>query len=358
MKYFFTLTSLLLLFSCSNDLSIYSLDENIDFVFGAIDVNDNTHKVRVTKAVNKKIENATFDEIYYKDEEVKVYVDEYNTNGSLKASHLFLPVEETTEKGKIKFYQLSNTNLSAISSYSIRVDKTADDLDIINQNKFKLENNIILNKPTIKGRTSNVTLYKKTGPTAKSFTWTQTGGGKEQCFFNTSFVETNLTTGEKDTISLNTLIYDDVPSKAQQSATLVFADIIRTFEKNIKIDKNIQREFLNVSMNTTTSKIEAFSAGIEIHSFSKDVTAYQDITFNEDNLNQDNPTFTNLENGIGIFSSKSSYKLPYTKKKLFFDRETMNGISCYKGFEEMNFPVLSFDGTNIISDFSTSKCEE
>jgi hypothetical protein len=359
MRYLLSLFLVFTIFSCSNDLEVYSPEKKIDYVYGTLNVRDSVHKVIVRKTVKKNSSKAEFDELYYADDEISVFLEEYSGETKVKEYEYF-PVVSTEEGKKTKYYQIDKLSLKDANKYSLRIDKADGQASIKNERPFYLEKRLIYISPNYISKGDFKVRLFLDEPSLSSFKWKQPGGGLEQLYFVMAYEEHNKSTGARDTIYTKTSLFNEIPDNDEPGALLRYNKAVSALLLSLEgrsEHANIKRSFLSLEKHYQTDELVAYTAGIEAYTLSKDLTTYNDITFGTDNLNQEPLTYSNLENAVGMFSSISTRIAKVKDKRLYFDRSTMNGLACHEAMKKYNFPVYLVDKFNVVTtDYEGGRC--
>ena len=299
------------LFSCSNDLEIYTEKTELPYVYGVITANQSEHNIKVTKTYQKLASEVTFDDLYYHDDSIKVYIDVYNNN-NLIASHLASPVTENNKVEGVfpsptqKYYKVSNTPLenNVDNRYSIRVELPNGNV-VKNKSNFDLPSSITLLNPRLNfpGATDEISFETGSGQLAPyAFSWDHDGGAREEGVLTVRIQEINTTTNEIDTVDVELSVYNDIPNDEKVNAPLHLSQLLEGLADKLDKDPNIRRRMLKTDIFTNNigeKLVHGYGLGFEVWSESKDLTTYETILFSQTGISQDKPNFTNLEEGLG-----------------------------------------------------------
>ncbi|MGB0428195.1 MAG: hypothetical protein ACPGEC_04640 [Flavobacteriales bacterium] len=362
----FTLASLL--WSCDNDLEIYSENSDLTYVYGLLNPVESDHYVRVLKTVQKEPADLSFDDLYYTDDEITVYLDEFSGNNLVSSIEATPIIAEDKKDGpfpgpKQKYYKIHHDGLyknpENPNTFSIRVEKHFGDEEIItNKEPFKLEPN--LNHPA----NADDALHFWVGSlnTSKPFSlaWRRASkqSGRETADLNFYFSEENLTTNTIDTVSFSVNLYNDIPIKSATtvSTTVSFTELVAKIKNALgKSESNIKRQFINMEKNAD-NQIISKSVDIDIWAASNELTIYESFLFSNDGITQDKPNYTNLDNAIGLFSSRFHLKTKINKP-YYLSHKTLDSLACMSELRAYNFSKVSLGNDTILHDSSPSRCD-
>lgn len=358
------------LFSCDNDLELYTEKTELPYVYGIITANQSEHNIKVTKTFQKLASEVEFDDLYYHDDSIEVYIDVYSS-GNLITSHLAAPVETNDKVEGVfpsptnKYYKVSNTPLDNDddNTYSVRVELPNGE-SIQNAKKFSLPQPITLLNPRLNfvGAIDEISFQDGTGTLGPfSFSWSHNGGAREHCDLIVAMQEINTVTNEIDTIHVVVPTYNDIPSDEKVNAPIHLSELMERLANQLEKNPNITRRMLNTEIHTNNIQqklVHGYGVGLEIWSESKDLTTYETIIFSQTGISQDKPNFTNLtEGGIGIFSTNIKREERPESGKLYFGQRTLDSLACSPSFFEYNFARSYIDALGVLQiDDSPQRC--
>lgn len=359
------------LWSCNNDLEIYSDPVDLPYVYGVVTSNKKEHYVKVTKTFQKLAKDVTFDDLYYKDDSINVYIDEY-IGSALNNTFEGLPViASDKDSGEFifpdhKYYKFTNSLLqgasaatNVIRNYTIRVELNSATTVIKNFDNFRMNNPIKIESPTqgsLNQKNAEIKFVNLANVLVPEvITWEQIGGGNETATLKLHIKETNITSGEIDTVVVPIQFYNDLPTADKVSASLELSHFYKQIPNQLKNDPEITREILNVVHDN--SKIKGYGVELDIWSASKDFTTYETILFDQSGISQDKPNFTNLENALGIFTSRSNRKVSAASNSIFLGQDVLDSLSCSGFFFDYNFARYQISNTGEIEkDLKSTRC--
>jgi len=356
------------LFSCNNDLEIYTEKTDLPYVYGSITSNQSDHYIKVTKTFQKLADEVVPEDLYFEDDSIQVYIDVYNGT-TLINSHEALPVHTEDKLEGVfpsptnKYYKISNTlfSTSLDLNYSVRVELPSGGV-VQNLKSFKLQNIIALKKPVLLSNNQPVEIDFRgnTGDMAPYvFEWKNEGGAREEGIIRLALLETNTLTNTTDTVYVPITIYNDIPVKNEVSAQFHLSDLYRRLGEKLKKDPNLKRQMLRTEIAIVGAKQESrgFGVGFKVWAESKDITTYETIMFSQTGISQDKPNFTNLSDAVGLFSSRSTKEISIESERLFFGQQTLDSLACSPYFFEYNFAKSSIDAFGILHiDDTPQRC--
>lgn len=306
----FGVFGLIMFTSCETDIDVNADYEDITLVYGVINPQDTTHYIKINKAFLGETSAfdlaANADNFNYDANEISVAVEEYNSNYDLVKAHTVTrTVNEIPKEGGIfdnssnVLYKFSESNINDNNIYKVRIFNSSLNKEI--SSETKIVKPITVSVPTgSKFQFWNGTV--STGNPLTKIIGASTGAniGRIEAIIVFNYIEHPLTStgnpsvakklemslGEKfATTSLGGELFEwELPGET-------FFDNIKSAIKPITVaDSLSHRELDNISMKFLV-------AGTELHTFMV-------VTEPSTSVNQDKPKYTNIENGIGVFSSR------------------------------------------------------
>ncbi|MCT4665181.1 MAG: hypothetical protein N4A45_08115 [Flavobacteriales bacterium] len=359
----------LLFVSCENDLEIFSEKDTPTYVYGILNPLEKEHFVVVQKTLKKNaLKDITFDELYYGDDEASVNVIVTNADGQ-KTVHELDPIildssnPDYPKLTKKKVYKWDYVVQSFTNGDSYQLEVTFSDPNkekIFNKIPFKFVKRATIDEPSnLKFGVLDFGLITPQLETPLNITWKQSGVGRSFLYINLGYVERNTLTNEVDTIISQVPLYNKVVFSEEKVAKLQLIDVQRALEKDLTEKPNVERELLGVKLNQQ-SKVMTYCLGFDFWAYSPVLSSYQDIVFNENALNQDNPDFTNLENGVGVFSFRQNFSYDVRAERIGLNEYTVKKILCNEQYKKYNFGIPKKKlGTNQFEiDFSADRCNQ
>lgn len=361
-----------LFWSCNNDLELFTDPVNLPFVYGIIVPSDTNHYIKVTKTFQKWPEDVDIQDMYYKDDSIAVYIDEFDSENLINSYHA-LPIEAKDKAEGIfpfpthKYYKLEGIRFSNKNNYALRIELSSGEV-IENEKAFSLQRNIGVNSPNLQidlgiqevnfeDISGNVAPYR--------FHWGQSGGGKEELIFTVVFLEINTETNTTDTVVMPITVYNDLPNDEYGNVIelLGFQDMCMGLSKYLKKSKHIKRRMLNTQIEYVGNIKQAvgFGIGLDIWSESRVLTTYETIMYSQtqDGISKDIPNFSNLKNAVGIFSTRAHRQVTPETNLLFFGSKTLDSLACSPFFYEYNFSRVSINSQGELEfDESSTRCND
>ena len=142
-----------------------------------------------------------------------------------------------------------------------------------------------------------------------------------------------------------------------------FQDMCADMSKYLKKDKHLKRRMLKTQLEYigNIKKVVGFGLGIDIWSESRVLTTYETIMYSQtqDGISKDIPNFSNLENAVGIFSTRAHKQLTPETDLLFFGPETLDSLACSPFFYDYNFARSYINSLGELEfDVSSSRCDD
>jgi hypothetical protein len=336
---FFTISIIsLFLGSCSNDLEINAPWKDVTVVFGLLNKNETTHYIRISKAFlgeGDALQFASqFDSLYYNPDllDVKVY---RVYNGVVEDSFLCAAVTDIDKDPGIFsspsqiLYSFDATLTSSVSATNDRLQNSIYRLVVKNtqtgnvaSSETELVSNITLITPgnaidELPLYPQNATLIKyKTGENGKMY----------ELFFRFKYREYSL------------LDQSDIVSKVVEinlgRITNDNTDGGKEMRMTIENSSIYQALFAAIPKSTPENPKYRYADSLQfqINVAADDMTTYLNVNQPSNTVAQERPQYTNIENGLGLFSSRNSI----TRTK-YIDDFTVDTLRRNPLTEEMNW---------------------
>lgn len=296
--------------SCETDIDVNADYEDITIVYGAINPTDTTHYIKINKAFlgeTSALDLATnADNFTYAADEIAVSVEEYDGNNTLVKTHNIARTTNEVPKESGIFdnstnvlYKFVEPNINRDNRFLLRIFNSELDKEITAETKMVKP--IIVSTP--KGSkfqfwngtvSSGVPVTKIVSATSGE----NIGRIEAKIVFN--YIEHPLTITGKPSLekSLKMSLGEVYATTSQGNELMEWQLEGQTFFDNIKSaidpisvsDSLSHRELANISMEFSV-------AGTELHT-------YMIVSEPSSSVNQDKPSYTNIENGVGIFSAR------------------------------------------------------
>jgi hypothetical protein len=318
---FFVLLGITAVFnSCKNDLEVNAPWKDTTIVFGLLNRSDSTQYIRISKAFlgegNALDFAKNFDSLYYKTSDIEVKIEEYK-NGNLTETYVLLADTSIQKEPGIfnspkqllySFNTFGADALDAAATYKLIVKniKTGNEASA---STFLVANPLITKPSEIE---EEVRLYPG-GRTA--FEWRSSKNGYlYEAFIRFLYKEINPN-------SPNDTSYKYVELNLGRQTSI--------FEEGtvpIKLDADIENKniyqalFSFIPQATAQNPAIRFPTGLEfiINVTTNEMNTYINVNQPSNTITQERPQYTNVTNGIGIFSSRGNVSrfLPFNENTL------------------------------------------
>jgi hypothetical protein len=306
------LLPLTLFFSCSKDLNINDEWKEIMIVYGLLDPNDTIHYIKITKAFlgpGNALAYAQIPDSSNYSGQIIVTLDEYNDD--VLVSSMLLDTTMITNKDSGIFYfpdqliYVARVHLNMDHQYRITVLDTVTGVAVTSFTN--LVNNFDINAPN---SFSKANFVQGNLTTAE---WTSARFGRlYQLNIRFSFWEVNVQdTSLKVKKSVNWLVFDDIKAKTLDGG----ADMSNSFYGD---------GFFNVIKANVPENPSVYRIPDSVEYFftvaSEDLSNYIEVTDPSNTIVQEKPIYTNIVNGIGLFSSRTDNSIFNPRKLRLSDR--------------------------------------
>ncbi|MCO6499807.1 MAG: DUF4249 family protein [Vicingus serpentipes] len=292
---------LLAFFSCSTEIDVNAPYEDITVVYGLINPADSVHYIKVNKAfsgtssaLDLAANSANFN---YSAGVLEVTVEEHNSNGLVKSYLLTRTVDEVIKDPGI--FDNSGNVLYKFIEPAIN-EKSFYKLKIVNKelNKEITAETEIINSSKLGGKITVFTFWNGTQYSTQEISLT-TGEniGKVEAVLYFNYTEHYTTASSKDSV-LKTV-----------KMSLGEKEVLT---KSLKWELKGEAFFDNIVSNVTPTSSMPFFSHREVNDISlefkiagTELSTFMKVTAPSTSVNQDKPKYTNVNNGIGIFSSRT-----------------------------------------------------
>jgi hypothetical protein len=294
--------------SCSNEIDINAPYKETMVVFGLLNKDETTHYVRINKAFLGEGDALQFaaiaDSINYAQGVIDAKVDEV-VNGNVTRTFTLEPVTDIAKDNGIfsnpyqviyKFETSSGQGLNLDADYKLRVKNNATSYEI--SSETNLVGQVILSSPGI--NLPAISLFPQ-APTTVKFKSAKNGKLYE-VFVYFKYREYNINTPQDITeksvlINLGRTSIDNTNAGKEITSSVANSVIYQTIANNI-------------SESTSTNPMVrlADSLRFEINAASEPLETYLNINQPSNSLAQERPVYGNIENGVGLFSSRATLK--------------------------------------------------
>jgi len=334
LKFFFILIIGVITFSCETKVDINAPWRDITVVYGILNQHDTIHYIKVNKAFlgdASAYEMAQHsDSLNY--ESVNVTLEKYNLN-----THNIVRVFDfkdtvlekdpgifATDNNKVYYYKgkiLNDNENPEDFRYDLKIYIPERDKNVSASTYLIRDVNII---------TPPFTDYATVDFTRSSYEvkWETVEGARlyqlKVVFHYYELTDVDTT---EHTIAMSFPTKTSISAKAsndgnqQLSNNISLDDFMNTLVQKIKVDPNVRR----------IVKKESFD--FYIYTGSEDMYKYMQVSSPSNSIVQDRPFFTNINNGVGLFTSRS-YTVREGKK---MDRRTIDEIANNDKTRSLNF---------------------
>lgn len=296
----------LFLSSCETEIDSVSEYKDITVVYGLLNPNETDHYIRISKAFSG--EGNAYDlasnanNFYYPDGELSVTIDEYDASGVFKKSFSLARTVNEIPKDNGVFdvsqnvlYKFSEPNLKKDYTYKLKIVNNKLGKEITSETKITsnptLANQVQLEVNRIQLANINGTPLTHSFTIKPSF---NSGRVKVNFIFNYTEHYTDFTNKNKQVkISLGEQKTTSNEGGDVLEYTLSGGNFFSALQNNIPVTvANLK------SRSISNATLEVIVAGIDLSTY---------IAVNEPSttVNQNKPEFTNLTNGLGVFSSRN-----------------------------------------------------
>ncbi|MDQ3018212.1 MAG: DUF4249 domain-containing protein [Bacteroidota bacterium] len=296
MKWIFGLVALsMLVVSCDNELVVTDKWKDIPVVWGLLNKSDTAHYIRVEKAFLDPTTSALDiaripDSLYYDDAVVSIKRISNNQSFML-----------TRVNGDLEGYPRDGGIFAETPNYLYKIKANVINLVIGEEYEFNLDRGdgtplvtaktVILPKPVLRNPVANASLNLRPNTTV-SFIWNEI---EDAAIYD---LKLRFHYREKTPETGNFFVpksfeWSIVSNWEGTEFTINGTDFANIIKSNIELNPLAARDFDNI-------EIVLWAGGEELANFIRIIQANQTIT-----STQDIPTYTNLSEGIGIFSSRN-----------------------------------------------------
>ena len=316
----FILLPATLLFSCSKDLNINDDWKEIMVVYGLLNPNETVHYIKITKAYlgpGNAIEYAKISDSSNFPHKLKVRLDEYD--GDALVSSMLLDTTMIHDKDSGFFYfpdqllYVAYGPLNQDHEYRLNILDTVTGVEV--SSATSLVNNFSIKTPNAFAKANFIQ------GSLTSTEWTSAKNGRRyQLNIRFSFWEINAQdTSKKEKKSINWLVFNDMKSRnldgGEELKTEFYGDgFYSAIKANVPYNPEVYRIADSVDYIFTVA--------------SEDLSNYIEVTDPSNTIVQEKPIYTNIVNGIGLFTSRNDNTLVNIRKLRLSDRTAdslMNG---------------------------------
>jgi hypothetical protein len=340
---------LILTISCDNELDINAEYEDINIIYGVVDPGNSRQYIRINRAFltegNALVAASVPDSSNYR-YKLKVTMSEYNKNGQLVNTYLLdtisLPKEGGAfNVGKQVYYYFDFPSIYATYQHN---DISKDTVYCNPEHSFKLkvENpvtgdvseaqtslipNVTITKPAAFSRFIPFTSPNGTSIEMRSVVNGKLYEGKFVFYYREVDVNNPLDTLYKEIDwSLGTVRSERLTGGEDILFPYTPYTFFNLLKARVENNPNVRRYH---GIITSTGRVDV---RLIISVGASELSAYIDANKPSNSIIQDRPIYTNIENGIGIFSSKRTISINYFLNAFTVD-SLRNGSTSYLNFQ-------------------------
>jgi hypothetical protein len=280
--------------SCKNDIDLNTKEpKDIPVVYGLLDYNSPIQYIRINKtfltegntleaAKNMSLCNYTADEL-------EVWLETDNTKTKLIRDTIHNKVSGTFYSPDEIIYRTDNFSLMADKEYTLRIinKKTGKE--------YTAKTNIISNLHLDQGITNTSTIDFTNPKYPITINWTSTPNGRvyevKLRFFYEEYNSSNQTSSiDSVDMYIGRVRSEEILGGENMSLSFYGDDFYKYIGYILKANNNITRKVINIKY--------IFSVGGE------DLSTYMTINEPSNGIVQEKPPFTNISNGVGLFSTR------------------------------------------------------
>jgi hypothetical protein len=300
------ITGLVTLFtsSCSNDLDINAPWKDITVVFGLLNKDQTTHYIRVSKAFlgeGDALEFASqFDSLYYNPNLLEVKVEEI-LNGNVTRTFICVPDSSIAKEPGIfsapsqilyKFETSASQKINPNATFRLTVTNTSSGNSV--SSETVLVKNLVMSSPNQLIDETN--LYPQNATFIK---WKTAENGKMYELFlrfkYREYSELNPTeiVSKQIELSLGRITTDNTNPNNEMTMNVENSTIYQAISAAI-------------SPSTTDNPMVRIcdSLQFQLNVAAEDLTTYLNVNKPSNTIAQERPQYTNINNGLGLFSSR------------------------------------------------------
>ena len=295
-----------LFLGCRTDFDVNAEWKDIPIVYGLLDIGEDVHYIKINRAFlgngNALVMAQVADSVYYSNR-LTVYLEEWKS-GSFTGRNIHFdtltlwgkPAGTFASQKQLVYATDTNatTKLRGDCTYKLFIKNPSTGLEVNAQTP-------IVDSITITRPNSSQTFISFINRISANITWRTVPYGRLYQLivrFNYAEIDAN-TVKTKHSIdwNLGTLRSTTITGGEEMSIGYVGNDFFKTIKAKVPVNINVKRVPINVELIIS-------AAG-------DDLATYIDVNKPSSGIIQEKPEFTNITNGIGIFSSR------YTRQKAY-----------------------------------------
>jgi len=319
-KFLLTLLSFIVLglISCETDIDVNAEYKDIPVVYATISPTDTNHYIKINKAflgeTNALDLAGDANNFNYEDGELDVTVEEYSANGtkvktfSTGAGNLVRTVNEVPKDPGIfdntnnVLYKFVESSIKRASTYKLIIFNTVLDKEITSETK--IVKSIVVSTPTVNQKISfwigdsNPSIGNPNDREISVVSKQDMGRVDATMIFN--YVEYYTTSSGLSPVSKRVLmpLGNVITKSSQGEESLVWKMDGETFFGNI--ENNVP----NLNTIPFFSHRELSNLSMEFNVAGTELNTFMLVSAPSNTVNQDKPNYTNINGGLGVFSSR------------------------------------------------------
>ena len=366
-KTLLVLSSIALFASCDNDLQIIADWKDVPVVYGILNAEDSVHYIKLNKAFlgrgDVMMMAQEFDSLHYAGEDVglrlleqeKAWIPSENGEGWLTISTIELePTDEFDNKPEGAFSSptqiiyKSDTEINADALYTAEVYRiSSDTLIAYTKNPIAILSPVNITRPN-----SFSPLTITPNGFVPNVEWKSIAGGDMyELSMNFNYMEFPIS-GEADTLYRS--IEFNFPSRLSNNSeggekmthSIDFYQFLNFIASNIPEDPTVRRLVVGMEAAQVVSGFAITHAclNFKLLAAGEDLSTYLVLNENSSSLVLDRPEYSNIENGIGILSSRTSDIVESVK----ITNSSNDEIATNDVTKHLNFGTYQLNGNNEI----------
>jgi len=356
------LSSIALFTSCDNDLQIIADWKDVPVVYGILNAEDTVHYVKLNKAFlgqgDVMMMAQEFDSLNYSGEDVGLRLlemEESNIPNSDYVQRKQIELEPTDEFVKPEGVFSSPTQIIYKTAEEINSNyfytaevyrKSNDTLIAYTQSPITIIKPVNITKPN-SFSPLNIT---PTGYVPKVEWKSVAGGDLYELSMVFNYLEFPVSGGDTVPRSIKldfpTRLSNDSGGGQNMSYSLEFYQFLNFIAANIEEDPTVRRLVVGMEAAQVVSGFAISHACLDftLYAAGEDLSTYLVLNQNTNSLVLDRPEYSNIENGIGILSSRT-YDIVESVK---ITNSSNDEISTNEITEHLNFGYFQLNGDNEI----------
>ena len=365
-KTLLVLSSIALFVSCDNDLQIIADWKDVPVVYGILNAEDSVHYIKLNKAFlgrgDVMMMAQEFDSLHYAGEDVglRLLEQEYgwipseNGEGWLTISTIELEPTDEFDKPEGAFSSptqiiyKSDTEINADALYAAEVYRiSSDTLIAYTKNPIAILSPVNITRPN-----SFSPLTITPNGFVPNVEWKSIAGGDMyELSMNFNYMEFPIS-GEADTLYRS--IEFNFPSRLSNNSeggekmthSIDFYQFLNFIASNIPEDPTVRRLVVGMEAAQVVSGFAITHAclNFKLLAAGEDLSTYLVLNENSSSLVLDRPEYSNIENGIGILSSRTSDIVESVK----ITNSSNDEIATNDVTKHLNFGTYQLNGNNEI----------